>query len=877
MKKIRIHNDIRISWGITTNGQQESLEGKVLQVQLVVYNQMIEIEDFSVTGNVIVFDFPGEKQKYCGTYTLVCRDITDGNLNTLDKTDAFELVPHTADEAGVDNDKVALEVVSLATDRDSSTIGKAATVRIGNVYTLPSGSQAYVRNVGTINNAILEFGIPSGTDGDGGIDGIGVVADPSSVTFNTDKSGNISSDQDKLVRMKLYIGGQVAGDAKIVSITPTNFKSPIAIEKDGSSFYIRGSNLSSVDTIDLDGNAVTVPCTQAEAYVVCKMGDSSVLYAATVRVYTNTQSFYTSLVSNQREFKQTFTELNNTLTDQGLQLEKYHSEFQQTAQNISMSVSKLKTDTEGTIEDAKSNFEVRADKIESTVESNKTELDGKIEKNTSKITQTAEEINATVEKYKTDTDGKIESARSEFSQTAEEIKATVESNKKDADGKIEKNTSLISQTATEIKATVSANKELADQGIEDCNSLISQTATQIRQQVSDNKTYLDGRIDDCNSSITQTATQIRQSVSDNKTYLDGRIDDCNSNISQTANQIQQQVSSLQTDVNGNIQNLQSQITQNANSISVANSRFNSDGSLKNTSGLLTTADKASLVSKDYVDGKVISSAEISTMIKNGISTATIEADNVNLEGHTMKFGSGEITIDSTNFKLDSSGNVTMAGKITASEGKIAGFQISGDGLTNTGFNNDAYVVFRNDSHKVFAGIGGNVLSASTGARAVARFENNNTANYYGSTNYAMYVAASGSSDNVAIYLASGCIQGLRIKTDYMTTSGTISRGVNSVLLFGTGTYVLPEMRKEDDGYVLFLKRVASDDQVTIQGGVSYNSSGTKKTSYIIADGTSANTFSFTGNGNAVILVYHRDVNMGNYSGAWAMFKCPRDW
>ena len=428
-----------------------------------------------------------------------------------------------------------------------------------------------------------------------------------------------------------------------------------------------------------------------------------------------------------------------------------------------------------------------------------------------------------------------------------------------------------------VKATVSANKELADQGIEDCNSLISQTATQIRQQVSDNKTYLDGRIDDCNSSITQTATQIRQSVSDNKTYLDGRIDDCNSNISQTANQIQQQVSSLQTDVNGNIQNLQSQITQNANSISVANSRFNSDGTLKNTAGLLTTADKASLVSKDYVDGKVISSAEISTMIKNGISTATIEADNVNLEGHTMKFGSGEITIDSNNFKLDSSGNVTMAGKITASEGKIAGFQISGDGLTNTGFNNDAYVVFRNDSQKVFAGIGGNVLSASTGTRAVARFENNNTAGYYGSTNYAMYVAASGSSDNVAIYLAGGCIQGLRIKTDFMSTSGTISRGINSVLLSGTGTYVLPEMRKEDDGYVLFLKRVNRDDQVTIQGGVSYNSSGTKKTSYIIADGTSDNTFSFTGIGNAVILVYHRDVTMDSYSGAWAMFKCPRDW
>lgn len=31
--------------------------------------------------------------------------------------------------------------------------------------------------------------------------------------------------------------------------------------------------------------------------------------------------------------------------------------------------------------------------------------------------------------------------------------------------------------------------------------------------------------------------------------------------------------------------------------------------------------------------------------------------------------------------------------------KIAGFSVSGNGLTNTPFNNDAYVIFRNDAHK----------------------------------------------------------------------------------------------------------------------------------------------------------------------------------
>ena len=41
---------------------------------------------------------------------------------------------------------------------------------------------------------------------------------------------------------------------------------------------------------------------------------------------------------------------------------------------------------------------------------------------------------------------------------------------------------------------------------------------------------------------------------------------------------------------------------------------------------------------------------------------------------------GKFTIDSTNFKIDSSGNVTLTGKITATDGKIGGWNISTDRL-----------------------------------------------------------------------------------------------------------------------------------------------------------------------------------------------------
>ena len=523
MKKIRLHNDIHVSWGITTNGKQESLEAKTLHVQLVVYNKVITIPDFSINGNVISFEFSGSQQKYCGVYTLVCRDTTNGNLSTIDKTEAFELVPHSEEEQGTDNPNVALEVVTLNTDRDSSTIGRAATIEIGEVKTLRSGAAAYVRNSGTINAAVLDFGIPSGSNGNDGMSGYGISAEPASVTFNTDSDGNISSSQDKLIRMKAYLGGQEIDDVTIVGLITTNFANTVSSESDGKSFCLRGGDLQTVHTTDLNGNSIKVPVTQAQVAVDCKIGGSDLIYSTIVRVFVNTQTFYTTLVSNQKMFKQTFTELSNSLDEHGVKLEKYYSEFQQTARGLS-----------------------------ATISSNKQDADGSIENITNKLEATSSSLSSTIEANKKDADGKLENLKTEFKQTTDSISSTVEQNKTDADGKLE--------------------------------------------------------------------------------------------------------------------SLSSKISQNAKSIEVANSRFNEDGSLKNKSGLMTTADKATLASREYVDGKVVNEATITTMINNEISTATIKANQIQFSGHQVKFDAGEIVINSKNFNLDGYGNVTMSGEIHATSG-----------------------------------------------------------------------------------------------------------------------------------------------------------------------------------------------------------------
>ena len=118
--------------------------------------------------------------------------------------------------------------------------------------------------------------------------------------------------------------------------------------------------------------------------------------------------------------------------------------------------------------------------------------------------------------------------------------------------------------------------------------------------------------------------------------------------------------------------------------------------------------------------------------------------------------------------------------------KIAGFSISGNGLTNTPFNNDAYVIFRNDAHKCFAGIGGNVLPTSSGLRAVARFENEDTSDWWGlNRNIATLFSAKNGRYNHA-FLGSGngnldgWIGGYKYSKYNLTSANTIYSGYSNL-------------------------------------------------------------------------------------------------
>lgn len=305
--------------------------------------------------------------------------------------------------------------------------------------------------------------------------------------------------------------------------------------------------------------------------------------------------------------------------------------------------------------------------------------------------------------------------------------------------------------------------------------------------------------------------------------------------------------------------------------------LDSSGNVKNISksGLLVTADKTALETKiSNVDGKIISSTTIETMISNGISGASIRADQISLEG---------IVTANKYFKINTDGSME------AIAGKIAGMKISGDGLTNEGFDNDAYIVLRNDTHKVFAGIGGNVLPASTGTRAVARFTNEESGKYYGDINYSIVCGAKGAVTNVALDMTlGGYITGLRIKNARLSSGGSsyrspvaIPKGTNSVILGGSGYYQLPTMSKEDDGYVVFIRN-DYDGAVHLRSNTSITSKDQTRTSFILYDrGSNTTDLTIESRGDSMILVYHRDVNIAGEEntkvGCWTQYKCPRDW
>lgn len=384
------------------------------------------------------------------------------------------------------------------------------------------------------------------------------------------------------------------------------------------------------------------------------------------------------------------------------------------------------------------------------------------------------------------------------------------------------------------------------------------------------------------------------------------------------------------------QDAASYILQNKDKISTVVGSFDSSGRLTNTSGLVTTAYASQIyATKTTVDALTgrVNTAEASINVHSTQIAMRVEKDGVI---SAINQSAESVTISAS--KINFNGMVTMNNSFRVEVNgttHIGGFVVGGNGLTNRNddgtFTNDAYIIFRNDPHKCFAGIGGNILPASSGARGVARFENYDESDWWGlGHNYALLVGARGAADNSAIAISGGYVSGLALKTEVIghdsitqstaptVKSVTIGRDVNSVYVSThfnwrakatetDGTAVayqsktrevkltLPDMQPYDNGHVLFIKRGTNNgNYVRVIPGWSYrrefNSSTLKwevksGRSYIIYDNesyaTPSSPLTLQSCGDAMCLIYHREIrvtiNNVTYYGAWVQHKFPRKW
>lgn len=154
----------------------------------------------------------------------------------------------------------------------NGTNGTAATVSIGSVTTLQPNASATVTNVGTPNNAILNFGIPKGVDGTG-ISAVGVTISSTSsaksgtlteeqvntlqnndsnyILFNNEKYDLMDKQHDSGYLTYSHVGQDSTHTFKIKSITITlNTRGWVLYEVTPQSKLTPKGNI----TIDADGN-----------------------------------------------------------------------------------------------------------------------------------------------------------------------------------------------------------------------------------------------------------------------------------------------------------------------------------------------------------------------------------------------------------------------------------------------------------------------------------------------------------------------------------------------------------------------------------------------------------------------------------------------
>ena len=195
--------------------------------------------------------------------------------------------------------------------------------------------------------------------------------------------------------------------------------------------------------------------------------------------------------------------------------------------------------------------------------------------------------------------------------------------------------------------------------------ILSGRITSTVNKVNANSTSITNIQQDINT-ITQTVGQAatKEQLKENVATLNRAIDSARSHADDVGTGIRNDYASTIT-----------LVKQSSSSWSVAAGGFDANGKLKSSAGAVLNTDFAGLFVSQVNEKGLVNKGQMNIAISNGISTATIQADQINLTGHTMAFTGGQITITTDNFTLDGSGNMwcqngTFSGTVTGVHGSF---------------------------------------------------------------------------------------------------------------------------------------------------------------------------------------------------------------
>ena len=139
------------------------------------------------------------------------------------------------------------------------------------------------------------------------------------------------------------------------------------------------------------------------------------------------------------------------------------------------------------------------------------------------------------------------------------------------------------------------------------------------------------------------------------------------------------------------------------------------------------------------------------------------------------------------------------GEIHLGAGRVAGFRITGESLTNEGFENNARIMFRNNAKGLIAALGGSLGSMVDVERFVGWFENNEERMGAADRNTALKLRASGAAVNDAFNgEGNGVLDGMVCGWK----ANVVRVGDGTAIDYSKGNYVLATCYPGGDGLLL---------------------------------------------------------------------------